>query len=505
MRKSSVLNWRILVKVYSLSATQWVIGITIILLFTVAYGVLVLNKYWQFEYFYRDNVLFDSALWKVAEFKEPIIKHHILGEINILGDHFSLTIFSLSPLYRLFPTQEIILISMVILYGASAYLALLVGFKLLKSRLLTYALLIAYFLYLGTQNGFLYGFHDVYFAVFFFFLAIYGLVIDNRGLYWLGIVLLLLTKEGLAVVVVGVGWFILLSYPRKKNLGYSTIILAVVYFILVIRLVIPSFSGRFFYTEAGLPRNFAELFQALTVPSQKLTTIFVSVSSFAFLPLANIATLPLVLQDFFLRFVFATPGNVQYTLGYHYNVTTSALLLFSSIWSLHLLQKKKRLGDFLPLLALAILVATLYYHRFSNPRGPLGLVLNRQFYQITENNRFLWELVSRTPLKGKIMSQNHLGYALSHRDVFEMATHPQEFNKISPDYVVLDLRPGQNPNNFVPLTEERTREMSQLLLESGKYRINFAKAKMYILEKVKEDCDDFANPYCYFKPWDQKP
>ncbi len=459
-------------------ADKWfLVGIGIILFFTLAYILLILNRYWQFDYFFPDNVYFDTALWKVAHGLAPIIRHNTLGQINILGDHFHPTIFLFSLLYLISPHQEIIFVGMAVIYGLSAILGLIIGFKIIKSRFTVLALIIAYFLYLGTQNAFIYGFHEVNLMPLFFLLTMAGLVFDKKNIYWLGLAFLLLTKESYSVVGVMIGFFTWWSFPQKRKTAIATIILAVIYFLAVTKFVIPSFSGRYLYGEVSYPKDLSELVSRLIIPSEKLKTIFVSFASFGFLPILNIAALPLILQDLFLRFVFAIPGTVQYSLDYHYNLALAPLLLFSSFWSL-----RKFDGKFFGVL---VLILSFIFLRFNNPRGPLLLVLNKDFYANTQKNLFTWNFLSKVPRNEKIMTQNQFGYVLDHSDVYQIVTKCDKLQEINPDLIVVDLRRDQNPNNFVPITYGRTKNWISYLLKRGDFKIYYQDGQSYILQKIR--------------------
>lgn len=473
-----------ILKLYSKTTTHYLIGIGIIIFFTLAYIVLLLNKYWQFEYFFVDNVYFDTAIWKVAHLQAPIVNHTALGRINILGDHFHPAIFLFSLLYLITSRQEIIFIGMSIVYGLSAFLAMLVGFKLVKSKFIIYSLLIAYFLYMGTQNAMIYGFHELILMPLFFFLTLFFLFYKHERWYWAGLVFLLLTKESLAAVAITLGIFIIISLPRKRKIGIITIAVSLIYFFIVTHYVIPHFSGKYYYSESSVPKSFGKLAIKLIDPPEKISTFLISNSTFGFLPFLNIATLPMVLQDFFVRYIFAPEGSIQYRLVYHYNLGLVPILLFSSLWSIHKLQKNRKLVKLLPLIGVAVLSFSIYYHRFSSSRGPLLLVFNSEFYKSTRTNSYLWKLVDEVPRDGKIMTQNHLGLAFAHDDVYQMTVSHDYFEKIDPKYVVFDLRDGQNPNNYTPISETDTKNLKELLLDSWNYKISLQRGSFYIFKKL---------------------
>lgn len=457
----------------------WAISLLIILFFTIAFSLLVLNWYGQFRYPFTDNVYFDTALWKASQLSEPIVRHSLLGEINILGDHFHPTIFLFSILYMLSPRQEVILLGMVVVYSLSAGLGALVGFKLLKNKLLVLSLLIAYFLYIGTQNAFIYGFHEINLMPLFFMLVFYALVNKKTKLYWLSLALLLLTKESLAFVGVGIGIATLFLIKDMRKTAILTIVVSLAYFFVITRTVIPHFSGRYLHGEIGLPTDLSDLRTKLETGKEIWKTFTVSLASFGLLPLLNIGFLFLIVQDFLTRYLLAQPGTSPFSLSYHYNLVLAPIMFVSSLWTLKTLEKFRLFNKFSLIFALGLVFIAFSFSKLS----PLRSVFIKDFYATTSQNKFLWELVDKTPRDGKIMTQNHLGYPLSHRNVFPMSTSASDFAALNPDFVVVDLRSGQNPNNFFPITEERTNNLVKDLLKSGKYKIRFNKAKMFILEK----------------------
>ncbi len=460
-----------------------VIGIAIVIFFTISYSILLLHKYWQFEFFYTDNVYFDSALWKVSQFQAPIVRHNLFGEINILGDHFHPTIFLFSLLYWLTSKQEVILFGMSLVYGISAFIGLMITWKLTKSTLVAVTLLFDYFLYMGTQNAMIYGFHELNLMPLFFMLTLSAIFFQKWRLYWISLLLLLLTKETMAVVTFCIGIFMFFEFRDKRKIAFLTLIVSVIYYFAVTNYVIPGFTGKFLYNQFESINNIYDVVDKLINPREKLSTFFVSLSSFGFLPLLNPATLPLVLEDFLIRYLFGIRGNVQYRLFYHYNLVLAPILFFASVWTIRKWKLRKKFYLFIPIMILTAFLFTIYYHRFSPARGPLLLVFNRDFYQVTKNNAFLWELVEKTPRDGRIMTQNHLAYAFSHDDVYLFPTYLHELRQINPKYIVYDIREGQNPNNHFPISSGLIEEFANTLIKSGEYQVYFQKNTMNILKK----------------------
>lgn len=455
--------------------------------FVLAYILLTLNKYWQYEYFFVDNVYFDTALWKASQLQAPIVHHPIMGTINILGDHFHPTIFLFSVFYRLFPYTETIFILMSIVYGLGGYLAMLVGFKLLARKYFVYLLGFIYFTFIGIQNAFLFGFHEINLMPLFFFLMLYGYFFRRHVVYFVGLILLLLTKESLSVTVATFAIFIFLSDRSRWKQALATLIISAGAFLVTTQYLIPLIAQKkYFYSQTSIPTNLVAIYHKLFVPFDKVEAFLISMGSFAFLPLLNIATLPMVLGDFLIRYLFAIEGNVQYSLSYHYSLGFVPILFFSSVWSLMLLEKSKYLSRLLPIVGIGLFLIAIYMFRFfdlNGQRSPLLLVANADFYESTKSNYFLTELVNATPKEGKIMTQNHLGLRFSHQDVYPLSIDSRVFNSIDPDYIVYDMREGQNANNYFPIEQSDLKCLVDYLLSTQRYSYFYQNKSMNILKK----------------------
>jgi uncharacterized membrane protein len=458
----------------------------ILIFFTISYILLVLHRYWQFQYFFTDSVYFQKAFWHVARLQAPIVDHRILGTIHIFGDHFHPTIFFLSLLLPFVGSHEITQLAMIVPLSLSLVLAMKVGSLLIKNAWILMAIIFASFLYLGTQHAMIFGFHEVHLVPVFFWIMVYGYFFNKNIVYLAGLVLLLLTKETMAVVVFCWGLFLLIS-GKRSQFRHALVIMGVAlgYFFVVTKMIIPYFSTGYLYsTSISLPKDLPSLINLLILPTEKIGTFFVSMASFGFLPLLNPATLPLVLQDFLLRYLFPIQGNIQYTLEFHYGIALAPLLTFSSIWTVHVWEKKVHTLILFPI-AIFIMSACLGFHMFYQGRGPLQQVYIPAFYSVTKDNAFLWELVDKVPKKGKIATMNHLGFALADRDVYQLPLTIAQLHTLDPDYVVYDKRREQSPANILSFNsfDDYLEFIDELEKDKG-YKEYFSKGTLRILQKV---------------------
>lgn len=260
------------------------------------------------------------------------------------------------------------------------------------------------------------------------------------------------------------------------------------YFFTITKIVMPFFSINNLYIQTTiLPHNLSDYIKQLTSPHEKITTFFISMLSFGLLPLLNIASLPLVIQDFFIRYAFNIQGNNQYSIFFHYGIASASYLVFASVWTIHVIEQKKAPKILINTFAILIVCTSIFFHLFYQGRGPLQQVfIIPDFYKITKDNAFIWELINHTPKNGIIITMNHLGFPLSDRNVFQFPRDYNNLNSIKPDYIVYDKRQEQSSANIIPFSsfEEFITFINKL--ESDKrYSIYFKKGSLVILQRIK--------------------
>lgn len=465
-----------------------IIGIGVITFFSIAYILLVLNRYWQLQYFFTDNVYFQKALWKVSKFQAPIVDHRLLGKINIFGDHFHPTIFFVSFFLAITGKNEMTQLAMVLPLCGGMILAYKVASLLIKNKIISIAIIFASFMYLGTQHAMIFGFHELHLVPLFFWMMIFGFFYKKKWIYISGLFLLIFTKENMASVLFCWGVFLLITQRQCKRQALIIIIFSLMYFFTVTKIIMPFFSINNLYIQTTmLYHNLSDYIKLLTSPYEKIATFFISMFSFGLLPLLNIASLPLVIQDFFIRYVFNIQGNNQYSIVFHYGIASVSYLVFASIWTIHVFEQKKAPKIIINIFAILIICTNIFFHLFYQGRGPLQQVfIIPDFYKITKDNAFIWELINHTPKTGTIITMNHLGFPLSDRNVFQFPRNYKDLTTIKPDYIVYDKRQEQSLANFIPFSSfEEYITFIKKLESDNRYNIYFKKGSLVILQRIK--------------------
>ncbi len=470
-------------------ASKWFL-ITYLTIYFIIISAVSVHRFWQFEYFYFDHGIFDSSLWQVARGRPPLIDHfEETGFLNQLGDHFTPVMYLLAPLYWLTSAYEPLILVQNLSVVVSAAVMWFLARKLKLPPLLSVALLVAYTWFVGLQNGLIAGFHTELLALLTLSLTFYFMTIKRFRMYWLFLFLTLGLKETFVAIAVAIGVYWLLK--KKYWLGLTTILLSVGYFFLVTRWVIPAIGGQpYGYTSA--PVSFRSSISALYQPPIKLQTTLISLASFGFLPIFDLSSIGLWLQDLLTRFVLTKDG-FAWGFGFHYSVMSGLLLYFTAIKASVYLLAKKWYQKYYWLHAGVIIAAVFLAHFYLH--GPLGLFFNRAFYPQSRNHQFLRDFIQAVPRNGLTMTQNNLAVQMTH--THQIMLLRDTYWRVAPDTIAIDIRPGQNPNNFWPI---ETKLLYDKLVQDPNYQLHeFAKEQVYFTKKANFD------PEFYYKVgWEKR-
>lgn len=396
-----------------------VIAFGFISLYTLAAILVSLNRFWQYEVFYYDFGIFDQAIWNVAHFRPPVIDHFVIPGKVIFADHFSPSMFLLTPIYWFTSRPEALLVTQAISVGLSA---------IVLYKMSNIAIVIAYLLFVGTQNALIADIHEVTFMMLPLMLALYAIVKKRKLLFWISFFMTLGFKESAALLGVGLAILIVITNKEWRKTALWVCLISVVWGFLTTQVIIPYFYGRrYFYTPI--------ITWSLFDTPEKRRTLFVSLLSFGFLPIMYPPAWPLILQDLAARFM-QNDYPLRFGLGLHYSAQLSVILAFSAS---QVLQKYKTI------ISIIVIMLAVYLHQFKL-HGPLGLAYNPAFYTHTKNFKFLDDLIARVPKDTTVMTMNNIAPHIIHtHKVYLLRAVYDDF---MPDYFVLDLRDGQNFNNF---------------------------------------------------------
>jgi len=263
----------------------------------------------------------------------------------------------------------------------------------------------------------------------------------------------------------------------KKNwrdIAILTFIISLLWGFVSIKLIIPYFSqGQYIYSP-HLKFNIFDLIYKLISPSIKLKTVFISLLSFLFLPVFASSIYPALFLHFAHRFLM--PGSQLWEIGFHYNIEIAPTLAVASVLGLAII--KRKLGIKLSYsLALLLIVVSIFLHRFFF-KSPLGLAYNTAFYNHTKNFAFLDNMISKIPKNASVVAQNNLSSRFLHQDVWILRENYKQYNA---DYILFDLREGQNPINFLGMKDPK--KLFETVKKDESYQLFYHKGDQYIFKK----------------------
>jgi uncharacterized membrane protein len=365
-----------------------------------------------------------QAVWSTAH-GHPLRVTNLRGEqVSRLAAHFDPLLAAFAPLWWLWPSPHLLLVSQAILVPLGALPVYWLGRKHLGSEHAALGFALAYLLFPATQWMTLNEFHPVALACPFLLFAFWYLDEDRLLPFAAFAVLAVLTKEEIPLVVGGLGIWYALSRRRwatGAGIAAAGFVLAVV----AVDVVVPHFHGAasHFYGRyrdvGGSPRGIVET--AFTHPGRLLSTAFDHRGTHYLLHLVlPLALLPLLAP---LVLVAAVPelvlnllssAETQSSIHYHYTAAETAVLVPAAILG------ARRLGRFSHFAAPAALAAAIVGNYVLGPLPvwrwlPGGQTLKADAAHVSAHDRLAARALRVIPADASVTATNSLGAHLSER------------------------------------------------------------------------------------------
>lgn len=448
-------------------------------LFIIAGTLVSVYRFWQYEVFYYNFGVFDQAIWHISRFQPPTIEHLLVSGRIILADHFDVSILLLAPLFWITTRSEILLVAQAAFAGAAGFFIYKIGWEVLKDKALAFAIACCYFLFVGIQNAIITDFQELTIMTLPVTLTFYTIIKKKIKLFWLFFLITLGFKEVTFLLGIGIAIFLFFYNKIWRKQAVFAAVVSIIWGYLAIKVFIPYFSQGLYLHWPDIPEGIFDKAYALVDHPLKRETLLYSGLQFGFLPLFAPGMWFLILQDYILRFL-PKYHYTYWTLGLHYNAVVSTLLAISSIFGLRFLLKFKQISKIKYIIALLLLLNGLVLFRFIH-HGPFLLAINPVFYKQTENFKFLDEMVAKIPKDASIMTQNNLGVRFTHQRFIYLR---QNYDSFAPDYILIDNRPGQNPNVFL-LGPPSIPDFIKKVQEDKMYTTIYHQGDQYIFKRKK--------------------
>jgi len=220
----------------------------LVLIYAATFGALSILKHDTFHSYTLDLGIMSQVVWNTAHGRpfETSLDRPLNAELvgSYLGNHVRPVLLLLAPLYRLWPDPCLLLVLQSAALGLGAVPLFWIARRRLQNPRLQAGLVVGYLLYpaLGFLN--LFDFHAVALSIPFLLLAYWALEEEHRVVFWVMILLALVTKEEMVVPIAAFGLYCL-ARPQRRRTGLRLLLLATVWAFLCFAVIIPHYNeGR---------------------------------------------------------------------------------------------------------------------------------------------------------------------------------------------------------------------------------------------------------------------
>ncbi len=470
-------------------------------LFSLIFASITFVNHCNFRTYGWDLGINHNAIYDYAHFRWNDCMVMQPSFTNVLSDHFSLYPILVSPFYWIFGTWTMLLFQfLAILFGGFGIYRYIQ--ELTKNNTISIIAVAHFFSFYGIYSALSFDYHDNVVATMFvpWFLLYFEL--ENWKKTILFFVLILIAKENMALWAVflgfGVSFKALLQKDKQTALkGLFFALAAGIYFILVLKVIIPSLAtpGRDYLHNSfnALGGNFGEVIvNIIKHPLKTIELLFVNHSGDpaydgikieTYLALALAGGFLLVLAPEYLIMIVPILGQKMFNdvpgrwgISAHYSIEFAPIIVIAVYTIIHRLKKYKVAVASVFLAATFISSASFLDHRTSEYYNQA----NSQFYKkahwkrdfdVAEVNR----LLKTIPEDARVSAQSALIPHLSFRDIIYHYPHVDDA-----EYIALLLK----DTNKYPQDETSYNKAISDFLASGEWKIFVKTDALLILKKI---------------------
>jgi uncharacterized membrane protein len=477
--------------------------ILVMTFFALIFASITFVNHYNFRTFGWDLGINQNAIYDYAHFRWNDCMIMQPQFTNVLSDHFSLYPFLVSPFYWIFGEWTMLIFQfLAILFGGFGIYKYVLN--LTKNTTISTLAVAHFFSFYGIYSALSFDYHDNVVAT--MFVPWFLLYFEQRN--WkkaiIYFVLIIISKENIALWAVflgfGVSFKSLLQKDKQTALkGLFFALAAGVYFILVIKVIIPSLAtpGREYLHNSfnALGGNFGEVIvNIIKHPIKTIELLFVNHSGDpmydgikveTYLALALAGGFLIVLAPEYIIMIVPILGQkmfndlpIRWGISVHYSIEFVTIIVIAVYAIIHRLKKYKVAVGSLFLASTFISSAIFLDHRTSEYYNQA----NSQFYKkehwkrdfdIAEVNR----LLKTIPADARVSAQSCLAPHLAFRDyIFH---YPFIGNA---NYIAL-LTAEENKYPYDDITYQKAIDD---LIASGKWKVAAKNEAVLILRMVKK-------------------
>lgn len=456
-----------------------------IIVLSVSYATLSIVRHNRFQSGGFDLGLYDQEVWQYSKFLWP---YNTIKERFILGDHLTLTLPLLAPLFWMWDDVRMLLIFQAawISFSTCAIYKLCLHRKFSEITALTISII--YSLFYGIQAAIFFDFHPVVIAVGLVAWLILFMETKRKKLFWLTLILLLFTQEnmGIALISLAVIYFWKKEY-RSISIGF--VVVGILWSVVSSK-IIASFSPIGFQYTPQISTNPVTIFQNFFDSEEKRQVWLYSLSWFSFLPLLSPGSMLAVTIDLAQYFVTGPGFSRMWSPLMHHRAILAPLLTLGMLDAFAFMKKRKVNPQYVAIIALIIAITLQYAFHF-----PLNKLSKRSFWQEEpwmDNTR---KLLAKIPNDASVAAQQNLIPHVSHRKEIYMVwprEHDFDDNRCGQrscwwldvndhaKFLVLDLHPNQWLTQLLETNEHVDAAVANME-KSGKITLvtNVGDARLY--------------------------
>jgi uncharacterized membrane protein len=487
--KKSVLNNKLLLAVFTL--------------FALIFASITFVNHYNFRTYGWDLGINQNAIYDYAHFRWNDCMIMQPQFTNVLSDHFSLYPLLVSPFYWIFGEWTMLIFQfLAILFGGFGIYRYVQN--LCKSDTIATLAVAHFFSFYGIFSALSFDYHDNVVAT--MFVPWFLLYFEQKN--WrktiLFFALIIIAKENMALWAVFLGFGLAFKSLLKKDkktalIGLYFALAAAIYFILVLKVIIPSLAtpGRDYLHNSfnALGGNFGEVIvNILKHPIKTFELLFVNHSGNpaydgikveTYLALALAGGFALVLAPEYLIMIVPILGQkmfndvpIRWGISVHYSIEFAPLIVLGFYTALQRLQKYKTVAASVFLGLTVLSTARFLDHRTSEYYNQA----NSQFYKkehwqrdfdVAEVNR----LLKTIPADARVSAQSCLAPHLAFRDYIFHYPFIGNANYIA-------LLPAEE--NKYPYDDITYQKAIDDFIASGKWEVFAKNEAVLILKMVKK-------------------
>ena len=393
------------------------------LILFVLYSALSIVRHNNFQSGAFDLGIYDQAVWQYSRFVYP---ENTIKERFILGDHLTLTLPLLSPLFYIWDDARILLLFQAFWMCLSIFGV----YKLTRTRnfsnFVSCSLSFVYSLFYGIQFIVFFDFHPVSIGVGLIPWMLYFFETGRKRWFLATIVLMLATQENMGLALASIGLIYVFKKSFRKE-GFYFIIGGLVISFIAIKIV-GSFSPVGYEYWPKISLNPLTIIGEFFNSEDKRLVWLYSASSFSFLPFLFPGTILAVALDLAQYFLPQKQYAHMITPFFHHRAILAPYLLLGLLEVLEFVRKKGISPLFISIILVILAILQQYIFHL-----PLNKLSKPAFFKSETWMDDTRQLLAIVPRDEPIAAPQHIVPHLSHRkEIYVLWPRMLDFDKDSP-------------------------------------------------------------------------